>query len=131
MTDEERKRTVQLPAAANAVLAYEKVEALGKRVDSLDEKLDRILGKLEALNDLREAETQARETANVQTGRTLDRLDDKINAIAQRQSNAADEISAVKAVAKAALDGVEAINKKLDELQFHGAQSAPLAQPAE
>ena len=131
MSDDARKQTVEIPAAANAVLANEKIAALERAVRAQGEKLDLILGKLDAGRDLVLEEARKRETNDEKLGRSLDRIDEKLFLVARVQAEQADTIAETHALARAAVDIAESVNRKLADTQAQGAQSAPHAKPAE
>lgn len=125
MSDEDRKQTVQMPAAANAALLSERLSALERRFELGDAKLDAILRKLDALRDLTLEESRKREGNDEKLGRSLDRLDEKVMVMARDAEKQANRLGEVHALAMAAVDGTEATNRKLDELHAHGVRSAP------
>lgn len=131
MSEEDRKTTVQLPAAANIALFSERLSALERRFEAGDQKLDRVLQKLDALHALNEQASKDRESGDQRLGRSLDRIDEKVMVIARDAEKQVNAIGEVRALAMAAVDGVEDMNRKLAALQSHGVESAPHAKPAE
>lgn len=113
MSEEERKATVQVPSAANAVLAHERLVAIERRQAKLEELLGTVIRKLEAAHELALEQARKRESGDERLGRSLDRLDEKVMAVARAQEAQAEKLGGVEALASSAVNGIEAISREL------------------
>ena len=131
MSDDDRKPTLQMPAASNLALAGEKNEAFGREHAEMQRALNELVRKFDALREIQEHQTKLREEADGRLGRSIDRLGDKVDAVAIAQNRQVTMLGEIIALCKASVDGTQANAIKIDELLSRGLVSAPAAHSAE
>jgi len=131
MTDDQRRPTAQVPSAANIVLAAEKIEAFAKSQAATQQKLDLLLSQFAAMREAQEHQNQLRKQGDEKLDRSIDRVAEKIDSVAQAQNVQVTVLGDILALSVAAVNGIEATARALAELSQRGVVNAPSAQPAE